>query len=114
MTATECMVAALAEVLPKSKIYPIVPDTVQAPFVAYSEQAQPAKTYDGVAGGTTTTVLTVSASNKREARELADRIIAKLDGYASSGYAFYYTDMGFALYEQERLSTYELTFNILQ
>lgn len=114
MTSTETLVQLLSAVLPKEKIYPdVVPAEVQPPFVAYSEESQPVETYDGNAGDTDTTVVTVVAQTKREARTLADRIVGAVGGQLSEGYAFYYQGRKFVMYADERLSSYELTFNIL-
>lgn len=114
MTSTETLVQLLSAVLPKEKIYPdVVPAEVLPPFVAYSEESQPAMTYDGNAGDTDTTIVTVVAQTKSEARALADRIAAAVDGQLSEGYAFYYQSRKFVMYADERLSSYELTFNII-
>ena len=53
------------------------------------------------------------AQTKREARELADRVAGAVDGKLSEGYAFYFQGRKFVMYADERLSSYELTFNIL-
>lgn len=114
MTSTETLVQLLSTVLPIEKIYPdVVPAEVQAPFVAYSEETQPNVTYDGNAGDTDTTVVTVAAKTKSEARTLADRIVGAVDGQLTESYAFYFQSRKFVMYADERLSTYELTFNIL-
>lgn len=114
MTSTEALVQLLSTVLPIEKIYPdVVPAEVQAPFAAYSEQSQPSVTYDGNAGDTDTTVVTVAARTKSEARTLADRIVGAVDRQLTEGYAFYFQSRKFVMYADERLSTYELTFDIL-
>lgn len=114
MTSTEALVQLLLQAAPKQKIYPdVVPAEVQPPFVAYSEESQPNTTFDGNGGDVDTTVVTVVAQTKREARELADRVAGAVDGKLSEGYAFYFQGRKFVMYADERLSSYELTFNIL-
>lgn len=72
MTSTEALVQLLSQAAPKQKIYPdVVPAEVQPPFVAYSEESQSNTTFDGNGGDVDTTVVTVVAQTKREARELA-------------------------------------------
>ena len=106
MTSTEALVQLLSQAAPKQKIYPdVVPAEVQPPFVAYSEESQSNATF--------TTVVTVVAQTKREARELVDRVAGAVDGKLSEGYAFYFQGRKFVMYADERLSSYELTFNIL-
>ena len=53
------------------------------------------------------------ASTKREARRLADLIVEKLDRYSDGEFVFYFMGRSFVMYADERLSSYELTFNIL-
>lgn len=66
MTSTEALVQLMSAVLPKEKIYPdVVPAEVQAPFAAYSEETDPNETFDGNAGDSDTTVVTVAAHTKR-------------------------------------------------
>lgn len=114
MTSTEALVQLLSQAVAKQKIYPdVVPAEVQPPFVAYSEESQPNTTFDGNGGDVDTTVVTVVAQTKREARELADRVAGAVDGKLSEGYAFYFQGRKFVMYADERLSSYELTFNIL-
>ena len=114
MTSTETLAKILSEVLPKEKIYPdVVPAEINPPFVAYSEQSQPSETYDGNAGDVDTSVVTVVASTKREARRLADLIVEKLDRYSDGEFVFYFMGRSFVMYADERLSSYELTFNIV-
>ena len=114
MTSTEALVQLLSQAAPKQKIYPdVVPAEVQPPFVAYSEESQSNTTFDGNGGDVDTTVVTGVAQTKREARELADRVVGAVDGKLSEGYAFYFQGRKFVMYADERLSSYELTFNIL-
>lgn len=114
MTSTEALVQLMSAVLPKEKIYPdVVPAEVQAPFAAYSEETDPNETFDGNAGDSDTTVVTVAAHTKRAARTLADRIVEAVGGKVSDGYAFYFQGRKFVMYADERLSSYELTFKIL-
>ena len=111
MTSTEALVQLLSQAAPKQKIYPdVVPAEVQPPFVAYSEESQSNTTFDGNGGDVDVTVV---AQTKREARELADRVAGAVDGKLSEGYAFYFQGRKFVMYADERLSSYELTFNIL-
>lgn len=115
MTGTmDAMVELLTGVLDKSKIYPeVVPSTVQTPYIRYSENSEPDITYDGNAGDTVTTVVTVCASTKTEAKQLADAIVSALNMRTSGGYNFYLQGREYTLYDAEKISSYDITFKIL-
>lgn len=114
MTPTEKMIDMLSAVLPKAKIYPeVVPSTVQPPFVRYSESCDPTSSKDGDAGAVTTTVVSVAASTKAEAVQLADAIVAALDQQEADEQVFYYQGREYVFFDQDRISTYDITFKIL-
>lgn len=108
------MVDMLSAVLSKDKIYPeVVPAMVQPPFIHYSEGCEPTPTKDGDGGGVTTAVVSVAASTKTEATQLADAIVAALDQQEAGGYVFYCQGREYTFFDQDRISTYDITFKIL-
>lgn len=114
MIPTEIMVDMLSAVLPKEKIYPeVVPSAVQLPFIHYSESCEPTPSKDGDAGAVTTTVVSVAASTKAEAARLADAVVSALDMRESGEHVFYYQGREYVFFDQDRISTYDMTFKIL-
>lgn len=110
----DTMIDLLADVLDRSKIYPeVVPSTVQTPYIRYSEDSEPDITCDGNAGDTVTTVVTVCAATKAEARKLADTVTAALNMRSVGGYNFYLQGREYTLYDVEKISSYDITFKIL-
>lgn len=115
MSAIDTMVVLLSSVIPKGKIYPdVVPDAVQLPFLRYTESVEPNITHDGDAGDSTTTVISVCAATKAEARRLADEICGVLNMRNENGYMFYYQSGNYELFDQEKISSFDLTFKILK
>lgn len=108
------MVEMLSAVLSKDKIYPeVVPSAVQLPFMRYSESSEPTPTKNGDGGEITTTVVSVSASSKADAMQLADAVVAALDQQEAEGHVFFYQGREYVFFDQERISTYDMTFKIL-
>ena len=110
----DIMVELLTGVLDKNKIYPeVVPATVQIPYIRYSEDSEPDITCDGNAGDTVTTVVTVCAGTKAEAKQLADAVVRALNMRSAGGYNFYLQGREYTLYDVEKISSYDITFKIL-
>lgn len=110
----DIMVDLLADVLDRCKIYPeVVPSSVQTPYIRYSENSEPDITCNGNAGDTVTTVVTVCAGTKSEAKRLADAITASLNMRSAGGYNFYLQGREYTLYDVEKISSYDITFKIL-
>lgn len=108
------LVGLLSGVLPKSKIYPeVVPASVQLPYIRYTENTDPEQSYDGEAGGTTTSVVTICADTKAEASRLADTIVLSVNMQSVCGCDFYLQGKEYIFYDQERISSYDITFKIL-
>lgn len=108
------LVGLLSGVLPKSKIYPeVVPASVQLPYMRYTENIEPEQSYDGDAGGTTTTVVTVCAETKAEAGRLAEAIVSTVNMQSVGGCDFYLQGREYIFYDAERISSYDITFKIL-
>lgn len=115
MNPMDTMVNLLTQVMPLNKIYPdIVPDPVQLPFIHYSETTEPSNTLDGNAGDTTTTVVSVCAATKSDARAYECAIRKALDQKEANGCAFYHQGSEYTLFSNEKVSSYDLTFKILQ
>lgn len=98
------------------QILPIYPGTAEAetklPYAVYSERQEPLLTFDGIAGYEDTLNVALFASSKAAATELRNRLVALLNGKTFSDITLYYAGSDYTDYPEQRISSYEITFNI--
>lgn len=92
--------------------YPgIAETTARVPYILYTENDVPLVTIDGIAGYESTLTLAVIARSRKEATLLRDRIIKALNGVDLGDDTLYYDGATFVDYPEEKLSSFEMTFN---
>lgn len=108
----KAIITALESIAPT---YPAVaPETERVPYILYSESDTPIVTFDGIAGYDTTLTVTVVAKTKDAAQVLRDKIVNHLHGITFDGATLYYEGSQYVEYPDEKLSSYELTFNSIE
>lgn len=96
------------------KLYPgAVPEGACVPFAYYGEDSVAVLTTDGIAGTEGTLTLTVVAKTKDAADNLADKVVATLNGNTFDNTDFYIASRDYIAYPEQGVAGIELIFNTL-
>ena len=100
------------------RILPIYPGTAEPeaklPYAVYSERQDPVVTFDGIAGYDDTLNIALFAATKSKAEALRDELVALLNGKTLGASTLYYAGSDYTDYHDQKISSYELTFNLLR